>query len=175
MFDREYSFTGRHAERVKSLTAKFGKFNSQFFYRNLDVYLLAPLIGFMYQNKADVEKSQETSKIFLDAMSRESRTLWFNYRLILLLDAKHEPDFDKRVDKAFRLYGKPEAKPDEDLFESHVRGGVDVLWEKIINQSHMEEDYLKNLYEFIEDFEQKYTQYAQTDTIIDLCKLARDS
>jgi len=56
-------------------------------------------------------------------------------------------------------------------FESFVRGGVDVLYEKLIEPSHAEEDYLKNLYDFMEEFEERYGQ--NSEEIIDLCRLAR--
>jgi len=89
----------------------------------------------------------------------------------MLLDKKHEPDFDKRVDKAFRFYGKEQAIPDEERYESFVRGGVDILYEKLIEPSNTEEDYLNNLYDFMEEFEERYGQ--SSDEIIDLCRLAR--
>lgn len=46
MFDKEYSFKGSHAEKVNRLTAKFDDKN-QLFKRNLDVYIMAPIVGFL--------------------------------------------------------------------------------------------------------------------------------
>lgn len=45
MFDKEYSFRGRHAEKVIKSTAKYDDKN-QIFKRNSDVYLMAPIVGF---------------------------------------------------------------------------------------------------------------------------------
>lgn len=56
----------------------------------------------------------------------------FNFRLIMLLDKQYEPDEDKRIDKAFRHMGENPA--DEERFDSYVRGGVDVLYEKLIEE-----------------------------------------
>ena len=171
IFSGDYYFRGSHADKVTRLTSAFGKTNKSLFNRNLDVYLLAPIVGFLYTRTADLESSSRTTNVLYDAMSKELTTLWFNYRLIMLLDKKHEPDFDKRVDKAFRIYGKPQAVPDEERYEAYVRGGVDILYEKLIEPSNTEEDYLNNLFDFMEEFENRYGQ--NTDEIVDLCRLAR--
>ena len=58
MFDKEYIFRGRHAEFVKDLTGRFGPDSKfQILSRNLDVYLLAPIIGFLYNRQADIDTS----------------------------------------------------------------------------------------------------------------------
>lgn len=171
IFNGDYQFKGSHAEKVNRLTAAFNKMNNALFRRNLDVYILAPIVGFLYNRIAAVESSGKPANILYDAMSKELDTLWFNYRLLMLLDAKHEPDFEKRVDKAFRSYGKEQAHDDEERYESFVRGGVDVLYEKLIEPSNVEEDFLKNLFDFFEEFEDRYGQ--NSDEIVDLCRLAR--
>ena len=172
MFDKEYSFRGVHAEKVNKLTAKFDKHN-QLFARNIDVYIIAPIIGFLYGRKADIDKGEGTAKIFVETLLREQTNLIFNYRLIMLLDEKHEPDFDERLNKAFRYYGSEKAKLDEELYEQYVRGGVDVLYEKLIENVSSTEDYLKNLYDFLEEFDERYNQIVSSDIILDLCQLAR--
>jgi len=156
IFSKEYSFRGSHAERVRLLTAKFGKGNQQLFKRNVDVYMIAPVVGFCYQRRANPDGTPhaETTKIFLDPLIKERDSLWFAYRLIMLLDKKHEKSFEGRVNKAFRDYGKAEA--DELLFDSYVLGGVDVLYEKLLANGHKEEDYINNLYDFLSDFNERY-------------------
>lgn len=42
------------------------------------------------------------------------------------------PDEEKRIDKAFRHYGQDPA--DEERFDSYVRGGIDVLYEKLVEE-----------------------------------------
>ncbi|MCL2153080.1 MAG: hypothetical protein FWH57_09015 [Oscillospiraceae bacterium] len=171
IFNGDYQFKGTHADKVNRLTAAIGKSTKRLFNRNLDVYILAPIIGFLYNRTADLDGSSKTANVLYDALSKELNTLWFNYRLIMLLDQKYEPVFDNRIDKAFRFYGKPQAVPDEERYESFVRGGVDILYEKLIEPSNTEEDYLNNLYDFMEEFEERYGQ--NTDEIVDLCRLAR--
>jgi hypothetical protein len=172
LFDDDYSFKGIHAEKVIELTASFDEKGNKLFTRNLDVYLIAPIVGFIYGKKSEIDISGKTTNILYAAMSKEITTLWFNYRLIMLLDKNNEPDFDKRVEKAFRDYGSEQAKLDEELYESYVRGGVDILHEKLITTvSPHVEDYLKKLYLFMEEFEKRYGQ--NTEEILNLVQLAR--
>ena len=171
LFQGQYWFHGTHADNVKRLTAEFDGKHKLFSY-NHEVYQLAPIVGYLYGRKAEQNrKGDSTTSIFPDQISSYKDVFQFNYQLIMLLDEDHEPDFDARVDKAFRFYGTDKAVPDEELYESYVRGGVDVLYEKLIEPSKSADDYIKNLYEFMEDFESRHGQSA--DEIYDLCKIAR--
>jgi len=163
LFNKEYTFKGGHAERVEKLTAKLGKKNLQLFNRNIDVYMMAPLVGFCYQRQAEPDDTPkaETTKIFPEQLIKEKDSLWFAYRLIMLLDEKHEKSFEERVNKAFRYYGKPEAEADEALFDSYVLGGVDLLYEKLLENGHGEEDYINNLYDFLSEFNERYSGIIQ--------------
>lgn len=173
MFDKEYSFKGSHAEKVIKLTAPFSsESNSGLFQRNLDVYLVAPIVGFLYGRKAEM-KTGIDRVINHTQLIYEKTNLIFNYRLIMLLDEKYEPNVDERLNKAFRYFGSDKAADDEALYEAYVRGGVDVLYEKLIETANSPDDYIKNLYDFLEEFDERYNQAVSTEDIIDLCKLAR--
>jgi len=174
MFDKEYSFKGKHAEMVLKLTAPFNKQNATLFARNLDVYLLAPIIGFLYSRTAEIDRGNTTTKIFLDQISKSQIRLWFNYRLIMLLDVEYEPDTQNRMDKAFRYYGTKKANEDESLYEKYVLGGVEILFEKLIEPAKKEEDYFLKLYELIEEANDRYNKNINTESVLDLCKLARE-
>lgn len=173
MFDKEYTFKGSHAEKVIKLTAKIDDKN-QIFKRNYDVYLMAPIVGFLYQRKSEPDKNgDKTTKIFPDILMGNEDDLLFNYRLIMLLDKKNEPDIEGRVDKAFRLYNSDQAAEDEKLYDQYVLGGVDVLYEKIIGTATSATDYLSNLYDFMEEIDERYNQEVDADHIMELCKLAK--
>ncbi len=173
MFDKEYAFRGKHADMVTRLTTPFGRNNVKLFERVIDAYIMAPLVGFLYSKKADLDKSEGDKKIFLEQISKNEKTLWLTYRLIMLLDAKHAPDLEERIDKAFRHYGSDKAFTDESLFEEYVRGGIEVLHEKLIESSKKEEDYLENLFNFIDDINNRYSKEVDIDSIYDLCRTAR--
>ena len=117
MFDKEYSFTGKHAEMVIKLTNEFDSKKNKFFEHNYDVYMLAPIIGFLYQRKAELDRNSDIkpTKIFPEQLIRRADDFKFNYRLIMLLDKEYEPDLEKRIEKAFRGLNSPE---DEELYET---------------------------------------------------------
>lgn len=178
MFDKEYSFRGIHAEKVTRLTAEFDKSGNKLFSRNYDVYLLAPIVGFLYGEKSEIDKEGDKAikptKIFPDILMKNKDDLLFNYRLIMLLDKNNEPDFEERVNKAFRYYGSAEAIDDELLYEQYVRGGVDKMYEKIFDNAQGPSDYLKNLFLFIDEIEDRYNSMIDKNSIKELCRLAKN-
>lgn len=169
MFDKEYAFKGKHSQMVQDLTKKFDVKNNQLFKRNFDVYLLAPIIGFLYQRKADVDTTADINptKIFGDILINNTDDLMFNYRLIMLLDKNNEPSSEKRIEKAFRG-NKDES--DEALYESYVRGGVEVLYEKLMYRVNSPDDYVNRLYDFLEEFDERYNQNIDMDQTLEFCR-----
>ncbi len=175
MFDKQYRFKGRHALRVDQLTGVFDEISkAKLIVRNVDVYANAPLIGFLYGRTADLDdtKNPETGQVYNqnvmgDRVIYSSDELQFNFRLIMLLDANYEPDVEKRIDKAFKRMGENPA--DEERFDSYVRGGVDVLYEKLIEGANNPEDYVNRLYEFVEEFNDRFNSEINPDDILRLC------
>lgn len=152
MFDKQYRFKGRHALRVDKLTEVFDELSkAKLIDRNVDVYANAPLIGFLYGRTADLDdtKNPETGQVYNenvmgDRVMYSTEELQYNFWLIMLLDANYEPDEEKRIDKAFRHYGKN--PDDEDRFDSYVRGGVDVLYEKLVEGESTPEAFANRLW-----------------------------
>ena len=178
MFDKEYSFRGRHAQRVDSLTKNLDdkvKGGIKLFGRNLDVYMDAPLIGFLYNRLAEVDNTRNpvnnevyTTKIFGDILIQNKLELEFNFRMIMLLDENYEKDLQIRISKAFRKMG--EKIEDIQRYESYVRGGVDVLYEKLIEGVNETEEYIERLNEFVNDFQAKFMNGIKMDEIMLLCR-----
>ena len=175
MFDKQYRFRGIHAVRVDALTSVFDDTSkAKLFERNVDVYTNAPLVGFLYGRRADVDdtKNPETNQVYNqnvmgDRVIYSQEELMFNFRLIMLLDKAYEPDEDKRINKAFRQMGEDPA--DEERFDSYVRGGVDVLYEKLIEGASAPEDYANNIYDFLEEFQEKFNEDVSSEDILKLC------
>lgn len=175
MFDKQYRFKGRHALRVDQLTSMFDEISkAKLIDRNVDVYANAPLIGFLYGRTADLDdmKNPETGQVYSenvmgDRVIYSSEELQFNFRLIMLLDANYEPDDEKRVDKAFKHIG--EDPEDEERFDSYVRGGVDVLYEKLIEGATDPYDFIIRLYEFVEEFNDRFNSEIEPDAVLKLC------
>ena len=57
---------------------------------------------------------------------------------------------------------------DEERFDSYVRGGVDVLYEKLIIGSNNPEDYIINLYNFLEEFNERFNSSVKSEDFLSL-------
>lgn len=172
MFDKQYRFRGRHAERVDLLTNQFDESGKlKLFDRNVDIYVNAPIIGFLYGRKADLDTSiDKATNVMGDRVIYSSEDLKFNFKLIMLLDKNYEPDKQKRIDKAFRALGPEQSAEDEALFDSYVRGGIDVLYEKLLEGASSTDDYISKLYDFLEEFYERFNKEILKDDILALCK-----
>jgi len=170
LFQGQYWFYGTHAYKVKRLVAEFNGNKQKLFSYNHEVYQLAPIVGYLYNRKTPLNKdSNIDTSIFPDQISSHRDIFLFNYQLIMLLDKEYEPNLEIRIDKAFRFFGTAKAKDDEELYESYVRGGIDVLFEKLIEPSTSSDKYVHNLYDFVNDFETRYGKSA--DEIRQLCTI----
>lgn len=155
-FRREKILYGKHAEYTKKLK------DEEIFVRNVDVYKVAPLIGFLYNKKVEEDKVKNSSskleetKIFTDQIVKESKYLKINFQLIILLDKEYEKDEEKRMEKAFRNLADNQG--DIELFESYVRGGIEILYKKCISDSTQKDDFMYNIKEFIEEIKETYTE-----------------
>ena len=175
MFDKQYRFRGIHAVRVDALTSVFdSESKAKFFDRNVDVYTNAPLVGFLYGRRADPDdtKNPETNQVYNqnvmgDRVIYSQEELMFNFRLIMLLDKDYEPSDEVRINKAFRHMGEDPA--DEARFDSYVRGGIDVLYEKLIEGVSTPDEYVTRLYDFIEEFHVKFNEELSKEEILKLC------
>ena len=175
MFDKQYRFKGRHAVRVDKLTNVFEPASkAKIFDRNIDIYTNAPLVGFLYRRlaEADDERNPETGQIYNenvmgDRVIQSKEELLFNFRLIMLLDLDYESEAEKRINKAFRHMGEDPA--DEERFDSYVRGGIDVLYEKLIEGANSPNDYINNLYEFLDEFQERFNASINSNELLSLC------
>lgn len=178
MFDKQYRFRGRHALRVDELTAVFDpESKAKLFDRNVDVYANAPLVGFLYGRMADPDdlKNPETNQVYNqnvmgDRVIYSQEELTFNFRMIMLLDKAYEPDEEKRINKAFRHMG--EDPQDMERFDAYVRGGVDVLYEKLIEGVTEPDEYVRRLFDFIDEFQDKFNDEISKEDILSLCTKA---
>ena len=167
MLYKQYRFRGSHAERVTKLTSQFESISgTKVFERNVDVLCDAPLIGFLYNRRADLDntKNPTTNEVYNtnvmgDRVIYSSEEMLFNFRLIMLLDSAYEHDAQKRIDKAFRKH-TPE---DEERYDSYVRGGVDVLYEKLVEGATSTDDFVNRLSDFVTDFDERFNADISDD------------
>lgn len=176
MFDKQYRFSGTHARYVIALTAVFDEESkSKLFDRNLDVYINAPLIGYLYNRKGVKNNDGDLTEqnIFPEQMIHNSDQMKFNLRLILLLDDIYDPDEESRINRAFRNLGKDDA--DLALYDSYVLGGVEVLYEKLVEGCSKPDDYINHLYDFLDEFNDRFNSNISNESILTLCNQNRIS
>lgn len=160
MFDKEYVFRGKHAEMVRKLTAKLDdSVGRSLFKTNYDVYAIAPVVGLMYNRKAELDKGKadsDVTKIFRDKMMDEKDQLVFNYRLIMMQALKGKKTLEERTEIAFKLDDNDVArKPYDELYDSYVRGGVEIIYDKIFTGQESTDDIIKNMYSFFEEVNER--------------------
>ena len=170
-YSTDYEIRGKHGQMVKKLTGTLDEEKIQkikIFDTNINVMVNAPMIGFIFKEKAEEDKSNAlVAKIAGAQMMAYSEDLKYVMQLILLLDSSYEPDFLKRVDKAFRHFG--ECEEDLELFEAYMRGGIEVLYDKIIGDASTPFDIADNLVTFMYEFHDNYNESVSEGEIIKLC------
>lgn len=177
MFENGYSFKGQHAKYIKKLTEVYNEdYKLKIFNTNIEVYLLAPIVGFLFKKNVEVDSTDNlNTKIFNETFSSYREDIYYNYRIILLLDEHYESNKEKRIDKAFRYMDTERGKRDYDHYDGYVRGGVEVLYDNIIKNAHNEEEYLDNLIKFLNEFQEKYKKIFSEDKIEnDILKIIRE-
>lgn len=155
-FDNDYIFKGKHSQYVKDLTDSFGKEESyKIFDRNLDVLILAPIIGFLNKRLGEIDNTDGINKtsILLAQLLRGREELLLSYRLIMLEDIEYEKNYEKRIEKAFKYSDFPIDEKDLEHFEKYILGGVEILHKEIIGKGKITDDYILNLVHFINEFE----------------------
>ena len=173
MFDKQYRIYGTHADKVNQLTAVFDETSkAKLFERNLDVLLNAPLVGFMYKTKGEINGKDRDTSIFTEQMVSVQDKLMYYLRLILLLDEEYEPNEEKRLDKAFREFGKDEN--DLALFDAYVLGGIDIIYDKVIEGANDPSEYINRLYDFVEEFNQRFNEELDSNAILKKCNIETD-
>ena len=176
MFDKQYRFTGTHAEKVNALTSVFDEAaKAKLFDRNLDVYINAPIVGFLHKRKGikNTDSKISDQNIFPEQMMNSAELLKYILRLILILDSEYEPCEEKRMDKAFKHLG--EDQNDLDLFDAYVLGGVEVFYEKLIEGSSDPSEYVNRMYDFVEEFYDRFNAGKSNQDVLTLSNQIQNS
>lgn len=157
MFD-EKIFYGKHADYVNFLCKDRGQINSDginLFQTKIELYILAPIIGLIYNRKSDIDTSTNSKyTIQLQQIKNYETDLEYVYRMIMLLDDKDNISEEQRLNRAFR-YDNDKDKFHENMriFDKYVLGGIEVIYEQFANDLGDKEQLLYDLIEFL-DFEE---------------------
>lgn len=154
MLFNEKVFYGKHAEYVLFLCKDRGQINEMglnLFQSKIELYILAPIIGIIYNRKAKTEQGSKKTTIQLQQINNYQDDLEYVYRIVLLLDNKENLSYSERLDRAFR-YDNDEEKTAENMkiFNEYVLGGIEYIYEKFKDTIGSEEELLFNLIEFLD-------------------------
>lgn len=161
MFENLITFQGKHAHYMKKLTdMDIGDENKlSIFERNLDVYLTAPVIGYINDRRESEEIGEYknvTAKISVEQLIKEGKNLEIIFRTIMLLDEHKGIDEEAQIRRAFRDDSNKEIndnhKDNMESFNSYVRGGISILYEALIENAAVKDDYLKNIFTYVKIF-----------------------
>lgn len=176
MFDKAVFIKGKHATYMKQLAAKFDTEMKQgIFNRNIDVYMIAPIIGKLYNRSAKPDSAvEDDTRIHFEQINEERKQLETVYRTLMMLEEKDSLDVEERSNRAFKYDDNEEKRKLGDMiFDGYLRGGIEVLYEKILENAKNEDDYVKNLYDFVVDVTVRYEEKLKLDEIRELCKLEK--
>lgn len=196
MFDKQYRFYGSHAYKVKALKSYFGQNSKlQIFQRSVDLLVNAPLIGFLYtrntpeNREKDQDGNSQEENVFLEQINTSRDAQLFNFQLIMLLDESYEPDLKKRKDSAFKFYNNDLSEDNENLspenlyrkertirdlkhYYGYLRGGIDILYSKLIEGCGSTEDFIEHLVDFILDFNERFNDEIDKDDLERRCLIS---
>ncbi|MCI8484419.1 MAG: hypothetical protein HFH41_08780 [Lachnospiraceae bacterium] len=156
-FKKEFEFRGKHARMVSELCT-LNDYQHTYFKRAIDVYVLAAVVGFRVDRKAEADYAPNESKsIFSEQMLGAKEDLDFLMQMMVMLENEDNVSLEERVKKAFRgAETQEEFEHYRDLFHSYVRGGVEELYERLVlRKAEVEEFYdekTANLMELLERF-----------------------
>ena len=132
--------------------------NFKIFSAYIDAYVVCPLIGFQYNRKSVIDNSEEgNAGMLAEVFGKRRQELKYVYQIIMMLDTDSEPDEDKRLYRAFKFAA--ETPEDKSLIEENMKiynayflGGLEILHEEFVEQCHDDDDYLKQMYDYVKRF-----------------------
>ena len=180
LFHKNIVIYGKHSQYLKALVAKPDtELKLGLFERAVDVLVAASVIGKIYNRKAEPDSTKKVNgeeiktTMFVEQITTVLPDLLLNYRMIMLLEDKENLPVEERVNRAFRYDRNEEKRPEcEKIYMRYVLGGIEVLYEKLIEPSKTVDDYVMNMYRFVDDFKRRYYKEELNEEIYNLCKLA---
>lgn len=134
-FKKEFEFEGKHARMVSELWSK-DDFEHTYFKRAIDVYIFAAIIGIRLDRKAPRDYSPvETRSILPEQMIKVKEDLDFIMQMMIMLESDSDKTDEEKVREAFKgAQTKEEYDRLMKSFNDYVRGGVEELYERLIEQ-----------------------------------------
>ena len=164
MFEKDIIITGTHASYIKEMKEVAGLFA-----RNLDIYMLAPIMGFLNNRKGQKNnEGGEKSTIQAQQLSNVKEDCELIYRLIILLD-EDDIDKDERLNRAFRYDSDVEKKKEFDnameIYNEYVLGGIEYMHETFVAGCVEVDDYTTKIFEAASDFQDEINELDYSEEV----------
>lgn len=164
MFEKDIIITGTHAKYIKEMKEVAGLFA-----RNLDIYMLAPIMGFLNNRKGQKNnEGGEKSTIQAQQLSNVKEDCELIYRLIILLDGD-DIDKDERLNRAFRYDSDVEKKKEFDnameIYNEYVLGGIEYMYETFVAGCVEVDDYTTKIFEAASDFQDEINELDYSEEV----------
>lgn len=158
MFDSNILIKGKHASYVKFLSEKTkflgegtAKNGAGLFKRFVDLLLIAPLFGVLYNMRAEEDKSSEDkANIMAEQIIKEKSNLDFVFKIVMLNDKTKGYNADEKINWIFREDG------DFDLFMQYVRGGLEYIYNYFTDGASTKDDYYEKVISLIDEVQLEY-------------------
>ena len=155
MFTGDILIKGKYATYLRYLSQKTEKNDHKekvagVFERHIDVYMTAAIIGLTLglRNEED-SSSGETAKLFADVVNREQDNLTTIFRMAMLVDNSKNLTPDEKIHRAFK---DPDTPENMKLFNSYVRGGLELLYDQFTSGVTTKDECLAKIYEIVHNF-----------------------
>lgn len=160
IFEKDITFSGKHGYYMSELC---GEGIERVFARNIDLFMVAPLIGYTkgwiedsekIEAELDTKRTVNTSQLF-----SESRALEAIYQLVILCDQTLKHSVEEKVNLAFRIPHSVKMEDKEkqaeaiEVFMKYCRGGISYIYQEVKNEASNFLDELENMTKLIEDYE----------------------
>ncbi|MGV8155003.1 MAG: hypothetical protein ACLKAO_12005 [Alkaliphilus sp.] len=159
MFKKDYILEGKHATYAKNLIESSEKLQRRrkgvaVIRFGIDLIQMAPLIGAAYGEKKLRDKtSSDRFTVQANAVIKQQENLEVIYRLILLTDKSGHHTNEQLIDRAFKDDEDEErTKKNMEIFDSYVRGGIELLQEEFTANSTNEDDYVNDIKDICRKF-----------------------
>ena len=133
-FHKEVQITGKHSRYVDEMWEQ-NQIQNSYFKRLVDLYTIAPVIGLRARKKAAADYSDGKRTVPVTQILELEKDLEIIMQTILLLDDTTKLSVEQKIDRAFRgPTTEEEFKENVNLFNDYLRGGIEVLYECLIDR-----------------------------------------
>lgn len=142
-FRKSVIITGKHSRLVDDMWVQ-GQIQESYFKRLVDLYTIAAVIGLRTQKSVPEDKTEDGKRtVQVDQLTTNYEELDTIMQMILLLDETSHLSDEEKINRAFKgPRTKEEFDANVDLFNSYVRGGIEVLHTCLVQRAlGIDDDY----------------------------------